>query len=185
MRSLERDRDGRAGHGKHPPASSNGAALPRDGGSTKDHVSSRLRSELNEPTGAVDGLKERRRREAREIKSREVKRAQADQLLARWQERHRGDVYAMMGSAKLFTDIFGSADPLSGLTLTKGDAVSLKKAWHKLAAKLHPDRQRGNETATQVLAEEVFKALTMAYTKEAERIEQASSGKAFANSNRV
>ena len=155
----------------------------------KTHAGGRHRSdpksEPKEPAGAVDDLKERRRKEARETQSREVKRAQADQLLARWQERHRGDVYAMMGSAKLFTDIFGSADPLSGLTLTKGDAASLKKAWHKLAAKLHPDRQRGNDTATQVLAEEVFKALTMAYTKEAERIEQASSGKAFANSNRV
>ena len=52
----------------------------------------------------------------------------------------------------------------------RGDATALKKAWHKLAARLHPDRQRQNPTASQVLAEEVFKKLSLAYQKEAERL---------------
>jgi hypothetical protein len=125
----------------------------------------------------VQGLKERQQREAREQKARDQKRAQADRLLAAWHERHRGDVYAMMGSVKVFTDIFTGGDPLAGKALPRGDAQALKKAWHKLAARLHPDRQQDADTATQVLAEEVFKALTMAYTKEVERIEKASSGR--------
>ena len=129
----------------------------------------------------VQGLQERQRREAREQKAREGKKAQAERLLAMWHEKHRGDVYAMMSTIKLFTDLFGT-DPLAGQALARGDAHALKKVWHKLAAKLHPDRQRSADISTQVLAEEVFKALTIAYTKEMQRIETANSGKSF---NRV
>ena len=89
----------------------------------------------------VQGLQERQRREAREQKAREGKKAQAERLLAMWHEKHRGDVYAMMSTIKLFTDLFGT-DPLAGQALARGDAHALKKVWHKLAAKLHPDRQR-------------------------------------------
>ena len=67
------------------------------------------------------------------------------------------------------TDLFAS-DPIAGITLAQGDEKALKKAWHKLAAKLHPDRQRGSSTATQVLAEEIFKLLTIAYQKETQRL---------------
>ena len=36
----------------------------------------------------------------------------------------------------------------------KATDSQLKKAWHKLATKLHPDRQRSADISTQVLAEE-------------------------------
>ena len=75
----------------------------------------------------------------------------------------------MMTSCHLFTDLFAT-DPLGGMTLQRDDAVGLKKAWHKLASKLHPDRQRDNPMATQVLAEEVYKALSIAYNKESSRL---------------
>ena len=120
-------------------------------------------------TGGVEGLKDRQRREEHEHKEREHKKLAADRLLRQWMERTSGDVYEMMKSCKLFTDLF-SVDPLANIELKHGDSTALKKAWHKLAAKLHPDRQRANSTATQVLAEEVFKALTLAYQKETTRL---------------
>jgi hypothetical protein len=120
-------------------------------------------------TTGVEGLKERTRKEEALQKERASKKAGADRLLRQWTERTNGDVYAMMSSVKQFADLF-STDPLAGATLTRGDAPALKKAWHKLAAKLHPDRQRANSTAIKVLAEEVFKALTIAYQKENQRL---------------
>jgi hypothetical protein len=117
----------------------------------------------------VEALHERRRVEEATFKQRESKKHQADKLLHEWLGRTRGDVYEMMGSVKLFTDLFDS-DPLAGILPQRGHAAQLKKAWHKLAAKLHPDRQQQNSVATQVLAEEVFKALTIAYAKENERL---------------
>ena len=90
-------------------------------------------------------------------------------LLAEWQARANGDVYRMMRTAHRFAEVL-PADPLAGMSLAEGDAKSLKKAYHKLATKLHPDRQTGNSVAVQVLAEEVFKVLTAAYQKEANRL---------------
>ena len=56
----------------------------------------------------------------------------------------------MMRTAHTFTDLMES-DPLEGgAALAVGDARSLKRSYHKLAAKLHPDRQTGSSTAVQV-----------------------------------
>ena len=96
----------------------------------------------------------------------------ADKLLAGWAARNHSNVYAMMRSAHEFRQILPS-DPLSGFDLVEGDGRSLKRAYHKLAAKLHPDRQQGNSTEAQTLAEEVFKVLTLAYQKEAQRLVSA------------
>lgn len=117
----------------------------------------------------VAALRQRAQREADEQQERVRHRLQAERLLVQWQARTQGDVYAMLGSCALFTDLF-SNDPLGGKPVPRGDAAALKKAWHKLAARLHPDRQRQNPTASQVLAEEVFKKLSLAYQKEAERL---------------
>ena len=121
------------------------------------------------PASGVAGLKERKQKEEAEQRERASKKAAADRLLGRWGDKHRGDVYEMMRTIHLFTDIFAE-DPMANVALTRGDTTALKKAWHKLAAKLHPDRQRAAPTATQVLAEEVFKQLTIAYNKEVERV---------------
>ena len=107
--------------------------------------------------------------EAEEEKERESKKGAAERLLKEWQARTGGDVYAMFNSAKSFTDLFEN-DPLGGVPVQPGHAAGLKKAWHRLAAKLHPDRQRNNSTAMQVLAEEVFKTLSLAYNKESAKL---------------
>ena len=62
-------------------------------------------------------------------------------MLADWEERSAHNVYAMMRSAHTFHEILPS-DPLDGFELVEGDGKSLKKAYHRLAAKLHPDRQQ-------------------------------------------
>ena len=121
------------------------------------------------PRSNLKALHQRTQREADDQKERALKRVQTDKLLRQWHARTGGDVYAMLASCKLFTDLFAT-DPLGGAAVARGDAAALKKAWHKLATRLHPDRQRGNPTATQVLAEECFKTLTLAYQKEADRL---------------
>ena len=116
------------------------------------------------------GLKERKQQEEALNAERSAIRDAASRRLAKWTDQHRGDVYKMMRTCHLFADIFGNDDPMASVTLPKGDPTALKKAWHKLAAKLHPDKQRNASTATQVLAEEVFKTLTLAYNKELEKL---------------
>lgn len=124
---------------------------------------------LKRHQSSVEGLKERAQAEEKLARERERGQAAAKRILKEWCARTRGDAYSMMRSAHLFTDIFES-DPLAGIELVNGNASSLKKCYHKLAAKLHPDRQRGNPTATQVLAEEVFKLITIAYQQESAKL---------------
>ena len=120
------------------------------------------------PTG-VAALHDRQRREAETFKRRETQRTAASQLLREWERRTRGDIYAMLGSLRQFVDLFDD-DPLQWVAVQRGSAAALKKVWHRLAARLHPDRQQHRPLATQVLAEEVFKALTLAYAAEKERL---------------
>ena len=129
----------------------------------------RPRTDNGSQPSSVQGLKERTQREEATRRERESKKAATSKLLDEWHARTRGNVYEMLRTCHHFTDLFTS-DPLKSVNLVSGDQTSLKKAWHLLAAKLHPDRQRGNPTATQVLAEEIFKVLTLAVQKENDRL---------------
>ena len=135
---------------------------------------SKLRPEQPAPpmkkkTSSVERLKESLAAQEVEQRERERNKLAADRLLKEWGSRTRGNVYEMMRSAHCFTDVF-KGDPLEGTRLVEGDASSLKKCYHRLAARLHPDRQQGNPTATRVLAEEIFKELSIAFQKEASAI---------------
>ena len=55
--------------------------------------------------------------------------------------------------------------------VTHGDLKSLKRAYHRAAAKLHPDKVQALPLASQALAEELFKALGEAYSKELKSLE--------------
>jgi curved DNA-binding protein CbpA len=52
-----------------------------------------------------------------------------------------------------------------------GDAKSLRKAYHRAAARLHPDKVSGHPLAAQAMAEELFKALGASYQKELQALE--------------
>ena len=60
-----------------------------------------------------------------------------------------------------------------GVSLKEGDASALKRQYHRLAARLHPDKVRDRPLNVQVAAEEVFKLLSIAYNKEMERLLKA------------
>ena len=122
-------------------------------------------------SNSVQSLKEREQLQAADQKQREKVRKQTERLLERWQPSHKGDIYMMLNTVYLFPDLVSKGENNGGSSnVARGDSAGLKKAWHKLAAKLHPDRQRSNPLPTQVLAEEVFKLMSLAYHKEAERL---------------
>ncbi len=59
--------------------------------------------------------------------------------------------------------------------VARGDLKSLKRAYHRAAAKLHPDKVQSLPLASQALAEELFKALGEAYAKELKALEGGSA----------
>ena len=56
--------------------------------------------------------------------------------------------------------------------VVRGDAKSLKRAYHRAAAKLHPDKVHALPLTSQALAEELFKAMGEAYAKEIKELEE-------------
>ena len=107
---------------------------------------------------------------AKEEADREKLRFAARRLTEQWVARNGDDVYAMMRSAHHFMDVFSGGDPLHGSELKAGDAVSLKKAYHKLATRLHPDRHQHSALGVQVQAEEIFKLISSKYQQESDRL---------------
>ena len=97
-------------------------------------------------------------------------------LLEQFEQRTQGDIYLMLQNAHLFTDIFATTDPLGGQKLARGDATALKKTYHKIAAKIHPDRHATSALQVRVQAEEFFKLLAEAYAVEQARLASASAG---------
>ena len=59
--------------------------------------------------------------------------------------------------------------------VTRGDARQLKRAYHRAAARLHPDKVAELPVGAQALAEELFKALGEAYQTEVARIESGAT----------
>ena len=116
-----------------------------------------------------------RRAEEAERSAKERSKTAARRLLAQFEQRAQGSIYLMLQNLHLFTDLF-AADPLGGERAAHGDAKALKKQYHKLAAKLHPDRHTASAPLVQVQAEELFKMLGDAYAKEQARIASAGGG---------
>ena len=86
-----------------------------------------------------------------------------------WQQKHR-DIYSLLESLRGFGPPLFPKDPLGDATLER-NARSLRKAYHKCAARLHPDKMQGESVQVRALAEELFKALGEAYAAETGRLE--------------
>ena len=86
-----------------------------------------------------------------------------------WQQKHR-DIYSLLESLRSFGPPLFPKDPLGDATLER-NARSLRKAYHKCAARLHPDKVQGESVQVRALAEELFKALGEAYAAETGRLE--------------
>ena len=86
-----------------------------------------------------------------------------------WQQKHR-DIYSLLESLRGFGPPLFPKDPLGDATLER-NARSLRKAYHKCAARLHPDKVQGESVQVRALAEELFKALGEAYAAETGRLE--------------
>ena len=56
-----------------------------------------------------------------------------------------------------------------GLTRS-ASAREVKKAYHKLATRLHPDRHQHSALGVQVQAEEIFKLISSKYQQESDRL---------------
>ena len=118
--------------------------------------------------------KAHRRRVAEEMgkkreKRKQKKKEEAATHVGGWADVHRS-VYEQLASLpSIGPPIF--PDAWSAGKVTKGDAKQLKRAYHKAAAKLHPDKVSDLPLSAQALAEELFKALGEAYQKELKRIE--------------
>ena len=183
LREMRGDADGRSERSK----AAKQKAKPPKGGTNSDEKPKRSKSAEARPkkssssnkavpppmpaSNSVQSLKEREQLQAADQKQREKVRKQTERLLERWQPSHKGDIYMMLNTVHLFPDLVSKGENNGGSSnVARGDSAGLKKAWHKLAAKLHPDRQRSNPLPTQVLAEEVFKLMSLAYHKEAERL---------------
>ena len=57
-------------------------------------------------------------------------------------------------------------------TVVEGDSTRLRKAYHRAAARLHPDKVRGHPLAVRVTAEELFKVMSAAHERELRRLQE-------------
>ena len=105
------------------------------------------------------------KREKRKIKKKE----EAASHVTGWAEAHKS-VYEQLASLPAIgPPIFPESWTVG--EVTRGDTKSLKRAYHRAAAKLHPDKVADLPLNAQALAEELFKALGEAYQKELKRLE--------------
>ena len=106
---------------------------------------------------------------AKREKRKQKRKEEAAGHVGEWASAHRS-VYEQLASLpEIGPPIFPEA--WSAGEVTRGNARQLKRAYHRAAAKLHPDKLVDLPVSAQALAEELFKALGDAYKKELARIE--------------
>ena len=98
------------------------------------------------------------------------KKEEAAQHVGGWATAH-ASIYDQLASlAQLGPPLFPPQSWSLG-EVTRGDVKQLRRAYHKAAARLHPDKVRELPDGAKALAEELFKALSDGYHKEVHRIE--------------
>lgn len=159
-RDKRKKRADRTGSEGDSAGSSAGAAEEGGGGETAERsMSSRFR-------------RRQQQKEAGDKKEAKLQRAKAEasKRVGAWAETHRHDIYALLQSLRSFGPPLFAKDPL-GSSGVEREAKSLRKAYHKVAARLHPDKVRGESVHVQALAEELFKVLGELFKAELARLE--------------
>ena len=71
---------------------------------------------------------------------------------------------------------YESNDPYAILGVRRGDsAAKIKKAYHKLALKYHPDKLKSNNAGSVEESAEKFKKINEAYTKVTDEMSRGAS----------
>ena len=100
------------------------------------------------------------------------KKEEAAQHVTGWANAH-SNIYEQLESLpQIGPPIF--PDAWTAGEVPRGDAKKLKRAYHRAAARVHPDKVQDLPVSAQALAEELFKALGEAYQKEMRRLETSS-----------
>ena len=125
--------------------------------------------------GAAVNTRVHHRRIAAEVaekqqQRRQKKKEEADKHVDTWAQAH-ASIYAQLASLPeigppLFPEAWTAGDVING------DPKTLRRAYHRAAARLHPDKVSSLLVSAQALAEELFKALGDAYNKELKRINE-------------
>ena len=159
---AEQDGGGKGGKGRRGGKAERGETQP-----------SRLRRQVSNTVSKIGSRVQTQQTAQEDARKLEARLQKAKQEAARrikiWQEKHR-DIYSLLESLRGFGPPLFPKDPLGGATLER-NARSLRKAYHKCAARLHPDKVHGESVQVRALAEELFKALGEAYTAETSRLE--------------
>ena len=162
---AEEDGGGKGGKGRR------GGKAERGEGAEKQP--SKLRRQVSDAAVRLGSRVQTQQMANEYARKQEVRLQKAKQEAARrikiWHEKHR-DIYSLLESLRGFGPPLFPKDPLGGATLER-DARSLRKAYHKCAARLHPDKVHGESVQVRALAEELFKALGEAYAAETNRLE--------------
>lgn len=98
------------------------------------------------------------------------KKEEAAQHVGGWANAHTSIYEQLASLAQLGPPLFPPQSWSLG-EVTRGDLKQLRRAYHKAAARLHPDKVRELPDGAKALAEELFKALSDGYHKEVHRIE--------------
>ena len=153
----------------------------RDGGGSRDRGGGGGQQQQGQRDRASVSPEDRRhhRRIAAEMSEKREKRKhrkkeEAAQHVDGWAQAH-GSIYEQLASLPqigppIFPEAWTAGD------VPRGDAKKLKRAYHRAAARVHPDKVHDLPVSAQALAEELFKALGEAYQKEVKRIAAAGGG---------
>ena len=149
----------------------------RDGGRAAGHVGGGDAADASSDRAGSESLstKGHHRRIAAEMsekreRRRQKKKAEAASHVGGWAQAHKS-IYEQLSSLPsvgppIFPQAWTAGD------VARGNAKQLKRAYHRAAAKLHPDKVADLPEAAQALAEELFKSIGEAYQKEVKRIEE-------------
>lgn len=155
-------RPGGSGDGGAPSSPSKAASRVRE-------VSRKAR-EAAERVGSKAALRRAASESSEKVAERKLrKKAEAMSGVNTWVAAHR-TIYDQLDSLPLIGPPLFPEGWTAG-EVRKGNVKSLRKGYHRAAARLHPDKVQEQPLSVQAVAEELFKALGESYQKELTRLD--------------